>query len=205
MATNRVLPSKKITKRSVDALKCPENRDRIFLWDEELNGFGVAAFRGGKKTYFIQYRQHGRTRRYAIGEHGTLTPDEAREKARRDLAAVAKGEDPIDTRRKEREVPTFEKASGDFMAAFKRQIDAGEKKGNHLQGVQDHSRRAYPPADRPAPPRRRDRHRRQAVAPEFWRRKNTPPTRRSHSYPQYGIGRLKKNSALPSRTIPPLK
>jgi integrase len=128
MATNRVLPSKRITKRSVDALKCPENRDRIFLWDEELNGFGVAAFRGGKKTYFIQYRHHGRTRRYAIGEHGTLTPDEAREKARRDLAAVAKGEDPIDTRRKEREVPTFEKASGDFMAAFKRQIDAGEKK-----------------------------------------------------------------------------
>jgi integrase len=128
MPANRVLPNKRITKRAVDALKCPEDRDRIFLWDEELSGFGVAAFRGGKKTYFIQYRQHGRTRRYAIGEHGTLTPDEARNKARLDLAAVAKGEDPIDARRKERQVPTFAWASGDFMASFKQRVDAGEKK-----------------------------------------------------------------------------
>ena len=81
-----------------------------------------------EETYFIQYRLHGRTRRYAIGEHGRLTPDEARDKARQDLAAVAKGQDPIDARRKEREVPTFEKASDDFMAAFKRQIEAGERR-----------------------------------------------------------------------------
>jgi integrase len=126
--TKRVLPSKRITKRAVDALICPEGRERIFLWDEELNGFGVAAFPSRKKTYFIQYRQHGRTRRFAIGEHGVLTPDEAREKARQDLAAVAKGQDPIDARRKEREVPTFEKASNDFLASFKRQIEAGERK-----------------------------------------------------------------------------
>jgi integrase len=128
MAIKRVLPSKRITKRVVDTLSCPTGRDRIFLWDEELSGFGVAAFAGGKKSYFIQYRLHGRTRRFAIGAHGTLTPDEARSKARRDLAAVAKGQDPIDERRREREVPTFQKASDDFMAAFKRQIGAGEKK-----------------------------------------------------------------------------
>ena len=80
MATNRVLPSKRITKRSVDALKCPENRDRTSYGTRSRRGFEVAAFRGGKKTDFIQYRQHGRTRRYAIGEHGTLTPDEARKR-----------------------------------------------------------------------------------------------------------------------------
>jgi integrase len=128
VAIKRVLPSKKITKRAVDALRCPPDRDRVFLWDEELTGFGVTAFAGGKKTYFIQYRLHGRTHRFAIGAHGTLTPDEARGKARRDLAAVERGQDPIDERRREREVPTFQKASDDFMAAFKRQIGAGEKK-----------------------------------------------------------------------------
>jgi hypothetical protein len=128
MTIKRVLPSKRITKRVVDTLSCPADRDRIFVWDEELSGFGVAAFAGGKKTYFVQYRLHGRTRRFAIGAHGTLTPEEARGKARRDLAAVAKGQDPIDERRREREVPTFQKASDDFMAAFTRQIRAGEKK-----------------------------------------------------------------------------
>ena len=128
MPTKRVLPGRRITKRAVDALKCPEDRDRIFLWDKDLSGFGVAAFPSGKKTYFIQYRQHGRTRRYVIGEHGALTPDEARDQARQDLASVAKGQDPIKTRRTEREVPTFKKASDDFMASFKRQIEAGERK-----------------------------------------------------------------------------
>jgi integrase len=128
MPTKRVLPSKRITNPAVDALECAKGRDRIFLWDDVLNGFGVAAFPSGKKTYFIQYRQHGRTRRYAIGEHGVLTPNEARDKARQDLAAVAKGQDLIDARRKEREVPTFKKVSDDFMASFQRQIVAGEKK-----------------------------------------------------------------------------
>jgi integrase len=128
MPVNRVLSSRRITKRAVDALKCPEKRDRIFLWDEDLNGFGVAAFPSGKKTYFVQYRQHGRTRRLTLGQHGTLTPDEARDEARKHLAAVSKGQDPIAARRREREIPTFGQVANDFMDAFRRQIDAGEKK-----------------------------------------------------------------------------
>lgn len=68
----------RISKRSVDALQCGTGRDRVFLWDEALAGFGVAAFPTGRKVYVAQYRQHGRSRRVAIGEHGRLTPDEAR-------------------------------------------------------------------------------------------------------------------------------
>src|SRR5271165_6164005 len=48
------------------------------LWDDALAGFGVAAFASGKKVYVAQYRQARRSRRITIGEHGRLTPDEAR-------------------------------------------------------------------------------------------------------------------------------
>ena len=71
-----------ITKTSVDALACPPSKDREILWDsdhrEAVRGFGIAAFRNGGKCYIAQYRKDGRSRRTRIGEHGRLTPEEAR-------------------------------------------------------------------------------------------------------------------------------
>src|SRR5271169_4197528 len=94
----------KITKRSVDALKCLAGKDREVLWDDALSGFGVAAFPSGKKVYVVQYRQAGRSRRSTIGEHGRLTPDEARRAAKVELGSVEGGADPIEDRRRDRAV-----------------------------------------------------------------------------------------------------
>ena len=60
----------RVTKRAVDALQCRAGKDRIFLWDDALAGFGVAAFPTGRKVYVAQYRKDGRSRRITIGEHG---------------------------------------------------------------------------------------------------------------------------------------
>lgn len=97
----------RISKRTVDALTCPAGKDRAFLWDDALSGFGVAAFPTGKRIYVAQYRQAGRSRRISLGEHGRLTPDEARTSAKKLLGAVANGEDPIAKRQAERSIPTF--------------------------------------------------------------------------------------------------
>lgn len=105
----------RISKRSVDALQCATGKDRAFLWDEALAGFGVAAFPTGRKVYVAQYRQHGRSRRVAIGEHGRLTPDEARSKAKAILGAAETGADPIEERRAAREVRTFAAVADDFL------------------------------------------------------------------------------------------
>ena len=104
----------RITKRSVDALACPPGKDREFLWDDAVSGFGVA-FPSGKKVYVAQYRHGGRSRRAAIGEHGRLTPDEARSEAKQLLGIVEAGSDPIAERRAAREVRTF-KAVADFLS-----------------------------------------------------------------------------------------
>lgn len=110
------MPRGRITKRAVDGLKCPAGRDRDFLWDDALAGFGLAAFPTGRKVYVAQYRKDGRSRRVAIGEHGRLTPDEARSQAKTILGAVEKGADPIAERRAAREVRTFGDVARDFLA-----------------------------------------------------------------------------------------
>ena len=108
------MPTARISKRSVDALVCPTDKDREFLWDNALAGFGVAAFPSGKKSYLAQFRHARRSRRSVIGDHRRLTPDEARSAAKQLLGAVEQGFDPIAARRGQRSVPAF----GEIASAF---------------------------------------------------------------------------------------
>jgi integrase len=110
------MPEGRITKKAVDGLSCPLGKDRAFLWDDDLAGFGVAVFPTGRKFYVAQYRQHGRTRRATLGEHGRLTPDEARSAAKKLLGAVENGADPIAQRQAERRVRTFAEVADDFLS-----------------------------------------------------------------------------------------
>lgn len=87
----------RITKRVVDATQAGD-RD-VFLWDADLAGFGLKVTPTGKKTYVIQYRipglgRRGFAKRFSLGEHGALTPEEARRSARRELGRVAQGSSP---------------------------------------------------------------------------------------------------------------
>lgn len=129
----------RITRRSVDALRCLAGKDRAFLWDKSLAGFGVCVFpsrndggdekASGKKVYVVQYRKDGRSRRVAIGEHGRLTPDEARTEAKKLLGAVEKGSDPIAERRAAREVRTFKTVAEEWLrlhVAAKRKCRTGD-------------------------------------------------------------------------------
>lgn len=109
------MPPARISKRSVDALICPPTKERAFLWDDALSGFGVVAFHTGKKAYVIQFRKDGRSRRLKLGEHGRLTADEARSEAKKLLGAVETGTDPIKERRAARAVRTLREVSDEYM------------------------------------------------------------------------------------------
>ena len=103
----------KITKRSADALEA-KGRE-CFLWDGELRGFGLRCSPKGKKVFILQYRQNGRTRRMTLGAYGAITPDQARDLARRSLGDVAKGEDPSGDRQRERRAPNLSALCDRFM------------------------------------------------------------------------------------------
>ena len=105
----------RLSKRAVDAFACDPGKDRTFLWDDAIAGFGLAAFPTGKKVFVAQYRQHGRSRRIVIGDYGRLTPEQARSEAKKLLGAVESGIDPIDQRRAARAVRTVNQVADDFM------------------------------------------------------------------------------------------
>ena len=94
----------RITKRLVEAALA-EVKDYI-IWDDELPGFGVRIFASGKRSYIIQYRTQGRSRRLTIGMHGIWPPEMARREARIQLGGVAQGEDPKEERQIDRQAIT---------------------------------------------------------------------------------------------------
>lgn len=107
----------KLTKRAVDAMRA--SRDRVYVFDDELPGFGVAVHSSGLKTFFVQYRvgrgRRAEKRRVAIGRYGPLTVEQARAAARDTLADVTRGQDPAAERAARKGAPTVSELGVAFL------------------------------------------------------------------------------------------
>ncbi|WP_210432752.1 Arm DNA-binding domain-containing protein, partial [Iodidimonas gelatinilytica] len=104
----------KLTKRIVDAATI-HDKDYL-LWDAEVKGFGLRVYASGIKSYIIQYRNAAkRTRKLTLGQHGVLTPDEARKLARDKLMSVTHGDDPSAERQDFVQSPTVADLCDRFM------------------------------------------------------------------------------------------
>lgn len=89
----------KISKSAVDAVQ-PQEREEVY-WDDRFAGFGLKVTPTGSKVYIYRYRvalpgHAAKTapKKYTIGKHGELTPDQARRRAQELAAIVASGVDP---------------------------------------------------------------------------------------------------------------
>jgi hypothetical protein len=94
----------KLTKRIVDQTK--PGTGQVFVWDTEVPGFGLRVLPSSQRSYVIQYRARGRSRRMTLGKHGALTPQTARKMAIRHLAAIRDGADPLEVRQEHSRAPT---------------------------------------------------------------------------------------------------
>ncbi len=102
--------SHRLTKRTVD--NAPPQSVRYVVWDSELKGFGLRVEPSGGKTFFVRYRPKGAGRTGAkrfikVGRYGAVTPEEARNRAKTILGAVAAGGDPAGDQIKASEATTM--------------------------------------------------------------------------------------------------
>jgi integrase len=72
----------------------PKTGYRIY-YDSGMRGFGLRVTANGAKSFVLNYRVHGRERRYTIGQMGAWTADTARQEAQQLRASVDRGEDPF--------------------------------------------------------------------------------------------------------------
>ena len=89
----------KITERAVRAVDVPQSGS-IYLWDGEIPGFGLRVWASGKRSFVFRYGGRGRRRLMTLGEWGTLTVHQARQKAQRMRGRVLDGGDPLRDREK---------------------------------------------------------------------------------------------------------
>jgi hypothetical protein len=90
--------------------------DRTLYWDLRLPGFALQVTAAQHKSYVVQYRSRGNSRRMSIDFRLGLV--QARRKARKLLGQVADGGDPLLARRREQQAQanTFHSIAEEFLA-----------------------------------------------------------------------------------------
>lgn len=105
-------------RRALNAATPEETR--YVLWDDDLTGFGLRVEPSGTMTYLVRYRigggRRGTLRQFKIGSAAKLTPDEARDLAKKALARVEAGEDPQAERVADRKTLTVAELCDLYMA-----------------------------------------------------------------------------------------
>ena len=116
----------KLTKRSIDDLKPLPSGD-LYVWDDDVAGFGLRVKRSGVRSFMVQYRNaSGVSRRITLGKFGVLTADEARKLAKAKLAEAAKGDDPAEKRSEDRKAMTVRQLCRAYLEAASKKLIIGK-------------------------------------------------------------------------------
>lgn len=84
----------KLTNTKVKNLPLPIDKEQHLEWDSETRGFGIRISRSGSKSWIVQGRVYGKTRRVTLGPFELLSADEARKRAQAKLLEMYDGKDP---------------------------------------------------------------------------------------------------------------
>jgi integrase len=120
---------RKLTAQFIDhAPKPPDGKDRVYHWDAATPGFGLMVTATGAKSWVIQYRHGGKSRRIKLKGFAPLK--EARDEARETLLKAAKGVDP---HAKAVGEPTFADIAQNFLRIEARKLRSGAQYGRVLE------------------------------------------------------------------------
>jgi integrase len=121
--TQNVAPNatkrEKLTELRVEKLK-PNAKGRYYVMDTEIRGFGIVVFPSGQRTFVARFRTRGtretsRVRRMRLGTYPEMTVADARERAKREIAARDFGGDPSATAKAAKFAPSLGKLFPEYL------------------------------------------------------------------------------------------
>lgn len=119
------------TKAAIDSLPLPKEGQRIEFYDSKVNHLLVRISSTGRKTFQVYRWYDGKPSRVTIGTYPDLTVEQVRKEAERLNADFAKGENPADKKRHQRQEMTFGELFAEYMErhakAKKRSWQADQK------------------------------------------------------------------------------
>jgi integrase len=112
----------KLTAKTTASAKLPQGKADVIHFDDALPGFGFRIRLSGgavRRSWVVQYRRAGATRRLLLGSAEVFSADRARAAAKEILAKVALGEDPQADKiaRRAQDEHTLRAVAGDYLAA----------------------------------------------------------------------------------------
>jgi len=87
-----------LTAAFVKTATADPGKDRTIYWDETKPGFGLVVTQNGAKSYVIQYRAGGQSRRLTL-DANALSLDDARREAKKFQGDIERGKDPLAEKR----------------------------------------------------------------------------------------------------------
>ena len=103
-----------INDRLIKSLKKPKSKHEI-TWDDKLTGFGIRITNNDARAFVLRYVINGRERKYTIGKYPDLSATAAREIATELRGEIIKGNDPLDDRKKNSEIPTIKELGAEYL------------------------------------------------------------------------------------------
>jgi integrase len=105
---------RRIIQATIAKLTPPKRGNRI-EWDGEIPGLGLRITAGGARSFVLDYRIHGRKRRFTIGRYPEWTATAARDRALELRRGIREGIDPLEAREQDRAEPTMNELATAYM------------------------------------------------------------------------------------------
>src|SRR4051794_34438176 len=123
----------KLTPAFCQKARAEEGTDRSVYWDADMPGFGLVVTKSGHRSFVVQYRSGGQSRRMKIA--GVLGLAGARKHAKSLLGDVARNRDPLQERRKAaaRTEDTFQKIAENYQAREGRALRTADQRRRVLE------------------------------------------------------------------------
>jgi integrase len=98
----------KLIQSTLGSIRCPEGRGKVEISDSVCKGLFLEVRKSGGKTFYLRYTNNrGRQHQYRIGDADVISLAQARQLAQQLKTQVLLGQDPVESKKTDRQTPTF--------------------------------------------------------------------------------------------------